>query len=186
MAAVLESRDLYRFYELREGKVAILKGISFALERAEFVTIMGPSGSGKSTLLHLLAGLDLPSAGSVEIAGKNLSACSEEQRAAIRRQQIGFIFQFFNLLPDLSVRENISNLRISCFIRRRWMPTGGFGSTGGCPTHSSRFTRLISTSGIVRTVVIRTNRLHLLVRIGRLTIYDGFFPIRDGIGFSII
>ncbi len=107
MTAILESRDLYRFYELREGKVAILKGISFALERGEFVTIMGPSGSGKSTLLHLLAGLDQPSAGSIEIAGVNFSGSSEEARATLRRQKIGFIFQFFNLLPDLSVRENI-------------------------------------------------------------------------------
>jgi putative ABC transport system ATP-binding protein len=107
VSAVLESRDLYRFYEVREGKVAILKGISFVLERGEFVTIMGPSGSGKSTLLHLLAGLDQPSAGSVELGGLNFSDSSEEERAAMRREKIGFIFQFFNLLPDLSVRENI-------------------------------------------------------------------------------
>ncbi len=104
---VIEAKDLYRFYQAENEKVAILKGISFALQKGEFVTIMGPSGSGKSTLLHLLAGLDLPSAGTLSIAGHNISSCGEEQRARLRREHIGFIFQFFNLLPDLTVRENI-------------------------------------------------------------------------------
>lgn len=100
--------EVFRFFETEGERSPVLKGISFDLERGSFTTIMGPSGSGKSTLLHLLAGLDVPDAGVVEIAGASMSAAgSEEQRAALRRRHIGFIFQFFNLLPDLSVRDNI-------------------------------------------------------------------------------
>jgi putative ABC transport system ATP-binding protein len=107
-ATLLEARDLYRFHEVENARVPILKGISFTLPPGEFCTIMGPSGSGKSTLLHILAGLDLPSAGDVLLDGHVLSAVSEEQRTRLRRRSIGFIFQFFNLLPDLTVRENIA------------------------------------------------------------------------------
>ncbi len=104
---VLDVRDVFRFREAEHGQIPILKGISFALEKGSFTTMMGPSGSGKSTLLHILAGLDLPSAGEVSLAGHAISQGSEEARTRIRREQIGFIFQFFNLLPDLTVEENI-------------------------------------------------------------------------------
>ena len=106
--SVLEAREVYRFHEVDGAKIPILKGISFGLERGEFCTIMGPSGSGKSTLLHILAGLDLPSAGEVLVDGRSMSEVSEEARTRLRRDQIGFIFQFFNLLPDLTVVENVT------------------------------------------------------------------------------
>ncbi len=86
----------------------IVRDVSFELRAGEFATIMGPSGSGKSTLLHLLAGLDRPSAGQVLLAGDDLGAGNEEDRARLRRTRIGFIFQFFNLLPDLTVEENVT------------------------------------------------------------------------------
>ena len=105
---VLEVRDVYRFHEADGVQVPVLRGVSFDLTAGEFCTIMGPSGSGKSTLLHILAGLDLPSAGDVVLDGSTLNSISEEHRTRIRRQHIGFIFQFFNLLPDLTVLENIT------------------------------------------------------------------------------
>jgi len=108
MAEVLEARSVYRFHEIEGRQVPILKDVSFRLEPGSFTTIMGPSGSGKSTLLHLLAGLDVPSAGDVLLAGKALGSADEDTRTELRRRHIGFIFQFFNLLPELTVEENVS------------------------------------------------------------------------------
>ena len=100
-------KDVYRFMESEGGKIPILRGISFALHKATFTTIMGPSGSGKSTLLNILSGLDVPSVGEVLLGGESLSGSDEATRTRMRCQQIGYIFQFFNLSPDMSVEENI-------------------------------------------------------------------------------
>ncbi|MFY9343959.1 MAG: ABC transporter ATP-binding protein [Planctomycetota bacterium] len=105
---VLEARSLFRFRTADGQQVPIVRDVSFSLRAGEFATIMGPSGSGKSTLLHLLAGLDRPSAGQVYLQGDDLGAGDEEYRARIRRTRIGFIFQFFHLLPDLTVEENVT------------------------------------------------------------------------------
>ena len=105
---ILAAAGLYRFRSHDGVEVPILRDVSLSLQPGEFAAIMGPSGSGKSTLLHLLAGLDAPSAGSLRVAGQDLLAGDEEQRALVRRRQIGFIFQFFHLLPDLSVWENVT------------------------------------------------------------------------------
>jgi putative ABC transport system ATP-binding protein len=105
---VLEARGVFRFRPVDGQQQPIVRDVSLALQPGEFATIMGPSGSGKSTLLHLLAGLDRPSAGEIWLAGQCLSAGDEEQRAAIRRRHLGFIFQFFHLLPDLTVLENVA------------------------------------------------------------------------------
>ncbi|MCU0865833.1 MAG: ABC transporter ATP-binding protein [Planctomycetes bacterium] len=107
-AAVLEARSVFRFRTVEDQQVPIVRDVSFALRAGEFATIMGPSGSGKSTLLHLLAGLDLPSSGHVLLDGADLGAGDEEYRARLRRERIGFIFQFFHLLPDLTVEENVT------------------------------------------------------------------------------
>lgn len=94
----------------RRGKQVIeaLKGINLGIEEGEFIAIMGPSGCGKSTLLHLLGGLDRPTSGSVVVADHDLSRLDEEALAAFRRHHIGFVFQFFNLLPTLSAQENVA------------------------------------------------------------------------------
>jgi putative ABC transport system ATP-binding protein len=107
-APVLEARGVFRFRTVDGREVPIVRDVSFALRPGEFATIMGPSGSGKSTLLHLLAGLDRPSAGEILIAGADLAAGDEEHRAAVRRRRIGFNFQFFHMLPDLTVEENVT------------------------------------------------------------------------------
>ncbi len=119
-ATVLEARNVFRLRAVDGQQVPIVRDVSFALRAGEFATIMGPSGSGKSTLLHLLAGLDRPTSGHVLLAGEDLGAGDEERRAAIRRQRIGFIFQFFHLLPDLTVGENVTlPLRIAGLSLRR-------------------------------------------------------------------
>jgi putative ABC transport system ATP-binding protein len=105
---VLEARSVFRFRSVDGQQLPIVRDVSFALRQGEFATIMGPSGSGKSTLLHLLAGLDRPSAGQVLLSGTDLGSGDEEFRAAVRRERIGFIFQFFHLLPDLTVEENVT------------------------------------------------------------------------------
>jgi putative ABC transport system ATP-binding protein len=104
---VLQAKDLHKQYTLGEHSVKALDGVDFQVERGEFVAIMGPSGSGKSTLLHLLGGLDHPSNGSVILAGKPLSGISDNEATLARRHHIGFIFQFFNLVPTLDAEENI-------------------------------------------------------------------------------
>jgi putative ABC transport system ATP-binding protein len=108
VTTVLEARDVYRFQQVEGHNIAILRGISFELQKGTFTTIMGPSGSGKSTLLNLLAGLDQPSAGDVLLMGQELSAADETHRTRLRRQHIGYIFQFFNLSPDMTVVENVA------------------------------------------------------------------------------
>jgi putative ABC transport system ATP-binding protein len=108
MSVILEARDLVKRYPLGEGEVTALRGVSLAVERGEFVAIMGASGSGKSTMLHLLGGLDLPTSGEVVIDGISISALDEEHRTLTRRAKTGFVFQFFNLIPLLSVEENVA------------------------------------------------------------------------------
>jgi putative ABC transport system ATP-binding protein len=107
VTALVEARDLYRFHGEGADKLAILRGITFSVEPREFTCIMGPSGSGKSTLLHLLSGLDQPSAGRVILRGKDLSKLSENERTLERRAALGHVFQFFNLMPNLTVLQNV-------------------------------------------------------------------------------
>ena len=104
---VVEARDLTKVYGSGEARVAALDGVSLTVSRGQFVAVMGPSGSGKSTLLHCLAGLDTPASGHVLIAGRDLAGMNDKQLTAVRRDQLGFVFQAFNLLPTLTAEENI-------------------------------------------------------------------------------
>jgi len=108
MSVILEAHDLVKRHPLGEGEIEALSGVSLAVERGEFLAIMGSSGSGKSTLLHLLGGLDLPTSGEVVIDGVRISTLDDERRTLTRRAKTGFVFQFFNLIPLLSVAENIA------------------------------------------------------------------------------
>ena len=107
MTDIVSAHEVYKFHEQGGERVPILRGVTFDVQEGEFVWIMGPSGSGKSTLLHILSGLDAPSAGAVRLAGVDLSKLSERKRTLLRRAQVGYVFQFFNLLPNLTVRENV-------------------------------------------------------------------------------
>ncbi|MEM9381056.1 MAG: ABC transporter ATP-binding protein [Planctomycetota bacterium] len=105
--AMLHVHDLYKIHAGTGEDHPVLRGVSFDVARGEFICIMGPSGSGKTTLLHLLSGLDEPSAGAVVLAGEDLARAPEAERTARRRDQVGYVFQFFHLMPNLSVEENI-------------------------------------------------------------------------------
>ncbi len=105
---VVETSSLNKRYILGEHSVDALVTVDFIVEEGEFVAIMGPSGSGKSTLLHLIGGLDQPTNGEVTLNGQRLSLMKDKQITLLRRRNIGFVFQFFNLLPTLSAGENIT------------------------------------------------------------------------------
>jgi putative ABC transport system ATP-binding protein len=108
MPVILEARDLVKRYPIGDGEVEAVRGVSLQVDGGEFVAIMGTSGSGKSTILQLLGGLDLPSSGEVVIDGIRLSALGDEERTLTRRAKTGFVFQFFNLIPLLTVAENVA------------------------------------------------------------------------------
>ncbi len=107
MKYVVETEGLYKEYGNKNNRVPILKGIDLQIEEGKFVSIMGPSGSGKSTLLYLLGGLEEIDGGKVCILGKELKNLKDAEKSRIRRQELGFVFQFYNLVPTLTVRENV-------------------------------------------------------------------------------
>ena len=105
--SIIEVDNLYKRFPMGKEEVEILKDINLNVEEGEFVSIMGPSGSGKSTLLYLLGGLDKPSEGDVFISGKNITTLKDRKESIMRRRDIGFVFQFYNLVPNLNVVDNI-------------------------------------------------------------------------------
>ena len=105
---VFEARGLTKVYTMGEVPVQALRGIDFDLRASEFVVLLGPSGSGKSTLLNILGGLDTPTAGRVLYHGSDLGAADEAALTEYRRRHVGFVFQFYNLIPSLTARENVA------------------------------------------------------------------------------
>jgi putative ABC transport system ATP-binding protein len=106
-AAVLAAAEVSRRYGEGDAHVDALRGVSLEIEQGRLTAIMGPSGSGKSTLMHILAGLDSPTAGAVYVDGAEITSMDDSQLTLLRRERIGFVFQFFNLLPMLTAEENI-------------------------------------------------------------------------------
>lgn len=104
---IVETKNLKKYYQLGTNVVKALDGVDFKVKQEEFAAMIGKSGSGKSTLLHMIGGLDTPTEGEVTVAGKNLAGLTKEQLAVFRRRKIGFVFQSYNLVPDLNVYENI-------------------------------------------------------------------------------
>lgn len=105
---ILKVENLTKVYGKGENEVRALNGVSFSVEKGDFVAIIGPSGSGKSTLLHTLAGVDRPTGGKVLVNGQDVYSRSDEQIAVFRRREVGLIYQFYNLIPVLNVEENMS------------------------------------------------------------------------------
>lgn len=103
----IEVFDLNKNFKVGKEEINVLKDLNFSVDKGEFLSIMGPSGCGKSTLLYLLGGLDKPSSGIVNVNGKDLSKLSEKQKSIMKRRELGFVFQFYNLVPNLSVEDNI-------------------------------------------------------------------------------
>lgn len=107
MTTVVQTKNLTKTYAMGEMQVQALDGVDFSVSAGEFVAIIGKSGSGKSTLLHMLGGLDVPTSGSVVVDGNDLTMLDRTQLALFRRRRVGFIFQQYNLIPDLNVWDNI-------------------------------------------------------------------------------
>lgn len=107
MENIIEAIDLCKTYKLGELDIEVLKDVNLEIKQGEFVSLMGPSGSGKSTLLYLLGGLDKPTSGSIRLKGRELSVMKDKEESKMRRREIGFVFQFYNLVPNLNLEENI-------------------------------------------------------------------------------
>jgi len=108
---IIEIRGLHKHYRVGKVDVPALRGVDLHVQRGEFLSIVGPSGSGKSTLFHIIGGLTPPTSGHVSIAGQDLLSMTEPGRTRLRRQTVGFVFQKFNLLPNLTARDNIAVAR---------------------------------------------------------------------------
>ncbi|HBG17677.1 MAG TPA: macrolide ABC transporter ATP-binding protein [Firmicutes bacterium] len=104
---IIQAIDLCKTYKLGEVSIEVLKDVNLVINQGEFVSLMGPSGSGKSTLLYLLGGLDKPTSGSIRLKGRELSVMKDKEESKMRRREIGFVFQFYNLVPNLNLEENI-------------------------------------------------------------------------------
>ncbi|WP_280268655.1 ABC transporter ATP-binding protein [Nocardia wallacei] len=105
---MLELTDVIKEYRVGEQRVRALDGVSLRIEAGEFTAVIGPSGSGKSTLLHMLGALDSPDSGSITFQGEEIGSLDDERQSEFRRHRVGFVFQFFNLLPTLSAWENVA------------------------------------------------------------------------------
>ena len=108
---IIDVRDLRKIYQVGDVQVHALRGVNLSVGRGEFLSVIGPSGSGKSTLFHILGALTPPSAGTVTVAGRDLSRISDADRTELRKRTVGFIFQKYNLLPTLSAADNIAIAR---------------------------------------------------------------------------
>lgn len=108
---IIETHDLHKTYMVGEVAVPALRGVDLTVQKGEFLSIVGPSGSGKSTLFHIIGGLTPPTSGQVWVAGQDLSALTDAERTRLRRGMVGFVFQKFNLLPNLTARDNIAVAR---------------------------------------------------------------------------
>ncbi|MHC1685233.1 MAG: ABC transporter ATP-binding protein [Clostridiaceae bacterium] len=107
MTNAIEVNNLYKSFKLGKENIDVLKDLSFSVNKGEFLSIMGPSGCGKSTLLYLLGGLDNPSKGNIIINGRDYASMKEKEKSILRRRELGFVFQFYNLVPNLNVEDNI-------------------------------------------------------------------------------
>lgn len=107
MEPIIETTNLTKSFSMGNSQIDVLKGINLTVDSGEFISMMGPSGSGKSTLLYLLGGLDKPTAGSVKINGQDIFKMEDIEESTLRRKSLGFIFQFYNLIPTMSVEENV-------------------------------------------------------------------------------
>ncbi len=105
---IIKLDDVWKIYQLGKQELTVLKGVNLEIKKGDFIAVLGPSGSGKSTLLHMLGCLDLPTKGKIFLDSRDVSSLSEDELALIRGKKIGFIFQQFNLLPNLSAMENVT------------------------------------------------------------------------------
>ena len=131
----LEVQNLTKSFGAGATKVEVLKGISLTVDRGEFCVLLGPSGSGKSTLLNILGGIDLPDSGTVSILGENMAKMSEKRLTEYRREHLGYIFQMYNLIPNLTVKENIE---VGAYLSKRPLDVKEIIRTLGLADHAGK------------------------------------------------
>lgn len=148
----LELRDIRKSYGTEENKTEVLKGISLSVEKGKFCVLLGPSGSGKSTLLNIIGGIDEADSGDICIEGKTLSALNEKQLTSYRRNHLGYIFQMYNLIPDLTVRENIET---GAFLSGNPLDIGELLDTLGLKEHQDKLPSQLSGGQQQRTSIGR-------------------------------
>ncbi|HBN82182.1 MAG TPA: macrolide ABC transporter ATP-binding protein, partial [Ruminococcaceae bacterium] len=107
MEPIISVKDVVKEYEMGEVKIRAANGVSFEVDRGELVVVLGPSGAGKSTVLNILGGMDFPTSGEVWVGGKDIAKFSRNELTMYRRKHIGFVFQFYNLMPNLTALENV-------------------------------------------------------------------------------
>ena len=154
---LLRLQGVEKVFPSGDGTVCVLDGVSFELERGEFVAVCGPSGAGKSSLLHVAAGLESPSAGVVEIDGRDFSTLSARDAARYRRNHLGFVFQFFSLIPALSVRDNVA---LSCLLQGQSRSEAGQAAdrlieSVGLTRQASQMASVLSGGEMQRVAVAR-------------------------------
>lgn len=137
----VECRNVKKFYGGKENRVEVLGGVNLGVEQGKICTILGPSGSGKSTLLNIIGGLDKADDGSVSVDGVNLSGLNFSQLTEYRRKYLGYIFQFYNLIPDLTVRENINTTK---YLSKDTMDTEELLDLLGLREHARKFPSQLS------------------------------------------
>lgn len=162
--AFLEVRDVCKSYGEDEARVEVLKGITTSLDAGEVCVLLGPSGSGKSTFLNLVGGLENADGGSIGIGGTCLTSCSSKELAEYRRRELGFVFQFYNLVPDLTVRENIE---VCAHLSKSPLPMDDLLHSLGLWEHRAKFPRHISGGQQQRCAIGRA-----LVKNPRLLLCD--------------
>ena len=141
MTAYLQIRDLYKGFGEGEAHVEVLRGLSVELEKGEICVLLGPSGSGKSTFLDLVGGLEPADSGSIVVSGTELTALNAKQLGEYRRRELGFVFQFYNLVPDLTIRENIE---VTEYLSKNPLPMEELLKGLGLWEHRSKFPRQVS------------------------------------------
>jgi putative ABC transport system ATP-binding protein len=156
-APLLRTDDLYKFYGADTARTAVLRQVSLSVEAGRFVTVMGPSGSGKSTFLHMVSGLEPPSGGTVTLAGHDLWSLSERRRTLLRRDLIGFVFQFYNLIPNLDIGQNI---RLPLLIGARVQPAAARGRREAVGVSAAAADTRLGAGNVATSTATVTEEVH--------------------------
>ena len=149
---MLRVENLTKVYGTGENQVRALDGVSFSVDKGQFVAIIGPSGSGKSTLLHILGGVDRPTSGKVYMNGQDVYKRNEDQLAIFRRREVGLIYQFYNLIPNLTVRENIE---VGAYLSDKPLDVNELLHTLGLYEHRNKLPNQLSGGQQQRTAIGR-------------------------------
>ncbi|MBR2067228.1 MAG: ABC transporter ATP-binding protein [Solobacterium sp.] len=148
----LEVKDIHKSYGEKDNRIEVLKGISLSIDKGEFCVLLGPSGSGKSTLLNILGGIDEADSGTIEILGKQMTMLKEKELTQYRRNHLGYVFQMYNLIPNLTVRENIE---VGAYLSKKPLDIDHLLVLLGLEEHQDKLPRQLSGGQQQRTSIGR-------------------------------